>query len=346
MHIILFEDNEVSRLSPISTGKPAFSISVGSLRLIDLVRRLEGDLELIVRPHLKELVRENYPETWTPAKGPRKGPFLLINARTVPTAAILSVWQSLMKDAGNGAVLYHDRTVVAAWLGAAAKFPEQEMGSGQLTGLIQDMRLAPMKKTLKADMLETTCDVIRHHLNIIDSNLEYRLSLGQYREVADGVFIPNNGSPEPTIGDYFVSDSRKGPILIESGVDIGPFCLLRGPVYIGENSKVIESAAIKDKVAINRVCKIGGEVEASTIEPYTNKQHHGFLGHSYLGSWVNLGAGTCNSDLKNSYNDVCMDTVMGKVPSGMQFLGCVIGDYSKTASIQVFLPEKRLVPVV
>jgi glucose-1-phosphate thymidylyltransferase len=72
-------------------------------------------------------------------------------------------------------------------------------------------------------------------------------------------------------------------------------------------------------------------VEASIVEPYTNKQHHGFLGHSYLGSWINLGAGTCNSDLKNTYGPVNMEYPMGKSTTGMQFLGCIMGDYSKTA---------------
>ncbi|MEX2027317.1 MAG: glucose-1-phosphate thymidylyltransferase, partial [Pirellulaceae bacterium] len=60
-------------------------------------------------------------------------------------------------------------------------------------------------------------------------------------------------------------------------------------------------------------------------------QHHGFLGHSYLGSWINLGAGTCNSDLKNSYGTVKMEYRGQQVSTGMQFVGCLIGDYSKTA---------------
>ncbi len=72
-------------------------------------------------------------------------------------------------------------------------------------------------------------------------------------------------------------------------------------------------------------------MEASSIEPYTNKQHHGFLGHSYLGSWINLGAGTCNSDLKNTYGSVSMQYKDGRVATAMQFHGCIIGDYAKTA---------------
>jgi glucose-1-phosphate thymidylyltransferase len=94
---------------------------------------------------------------------------------------------------------------------------------------------------------------------------------------------------------------------------------------------VIEHAALKDGVALGHTVKIGGEVEASVIESFTNKQHHGFLGHSYLGSWINLGAGTCNSDLKNTYGKINIQYGEHKVASGMQFLGCIMGDYSKTA---------------
>jgi glucose-1-phosphate thymidylyltransferase len=94
---------------------------------------------------------------------------------------------------------------------------------------------------------------------------------------------------------------------------------------------VIEHAAIKHGVAIGHTTKIGGEVEASIIEAYSNKQHHGFLGHSYLGSWINLGAGTSNSDLKNTYGQVNMEYAGRKVSTGMQFVGAVIGDYAKTA---------------
>ena len=76
---------------------------------------------------------------------------------------------------------------------------------------------------------------------------------------------------------------------------------------------------------------MGGEIEGVQTEPWSNKQHFGFLGHSYLGSWINLGAGTCNSDLKNTYGIVNMIYGDRKVSTGMQFVGCVMGDYSRTA---------------
>jgi glucose-1-phosphate thymidylyltransferase len=79
------------------------------------------------------------------------------------------------------------------------------------------------------------------------------------------------------------------------------------------------------------MCKVGGEIEASTIEAFTNKQHTGYLGHSYLGRWVNLGAGTSNSNLKNTYGTVRMEVMGRQVDTGMQFMGCVVGDFTRSA---------------
>ena len=133
------------------------------------------------------------------------------------------------------------------------------------------------------------------------------------------------------LGQYVVTDTSAGPIVLDEGASVGPLSLLSGPAYLGTNCRVNEHAAIKHGVALGHTTRIGGEVEASIVEPYSNKQHYGFLGHSYLGSWINLGAGTSNSDLKNTYGQVNMEYAGRKVPSGMQFVGTVIGDYAKTA---------------
>jgi glucose-1-phosphate thymidylyltransferase len=168
---------------------------------------------------------------------------------------------------------------------------------------------------------------VRHNLEQFSANLQHRLDAGGYSEIADGVFAAEGA----TLGQYCVADAGKGPILLDVGASVGPHCFLRGPAYLGPKSRIIEHSAIKDAVSLGHTTKIGGEVEASIVEPYTNKQHHGFLGHSYLGSWINLGAGTCNSDLKNTYGQVKMDYRGEQVATGMQFVGCIMGDYSKTA---------------
>ena len=65
-------------------------------------------------------------------------------------------------------------------------------------------------------------------------------------------------------------------------------------------------------------------------ETLTLKGHEGFVGHSYLGRWVNLGAGTTTSNLKNTYGSVALWTPDGVRDTGLQFLGTLFGDHAKT----------------
>ena len=326
MHIILFEDSLVSQLYPTTVSKPAFLLNVGSYQLVDLVKRLGITVEAVVRPHLRDVVAADYPEFWTPEKGQREGPILLLNARAVPHAKLLDVLKRLIEQE-RGGVVSNGHQIACVYLPghSTASLPNQAVGAGQLMGLIGDMKLDSIDASIP--LLEFTHDLVRFQMKMLNENLEDRLRIDTYREIEDGVFA----SGDVSIGDYHVFDTKKGPILLEDGVNIGPYCFIRGPVYIGKNTKVIEHAAIKDSVTIMETAKVGGEVETSTIGAYSNKQHHGFLGHSYLGSWINLGAGTCNSDLKNTYGEVTTEFSGRKIKSGMQFLGCVIGDYSKTA---------------
>lgn len=170
-------------------------------------------------------------------------------------------------------------------------------------------------------------DVVSAHMQCMNESTQYRIAISDYTQLQDGVFVGKDVS----IGEYECIRTDGGPIILEDNVKVGPFCFLEGPLYAGANTRVIEHSSLKDGVSLGHTAKIGGEVEASVIESYSNKQHHGFLGHSYLGSWINLGAGTCNSDLKNTYGKINMQYGDEKVSTAMQFLGCIIGDYSKSA---------------
>jgi len=170
-------------------------------------------------------------------------------------------------------------------------------------------------------------EVVAAHMACMNDSTEHRIATGDYSQLQDGVFVGTNVS----IGKYESIHTSGGAIVLDDDVQVGPFCFLEGPLYAGQKTRVIEHSSIKDGVSLGHTTKIGGEVEASVIEPYTNKQHHGFLGHSYLGSWINLGAGTCNSDLKNTYGKINIEYGDEKIATGMQFLGCIMGDYSKSA---------------
>ncbi len=128
-----------------------------------------------------------------------------------------------------------------------------------------------------------------------------------------------------------VIDAEAGPVFIGRNVTVMPQSTIVGPVSIADGSSIKAGARIYEDTSIGPMCKIGGEVEASIVLGYSNKQHDGFLGHSYVGEWVNLGAGTTTSDLKNNYSTIKVIVDGQLVDSRSQFVGSVIGDHSKTA---------------
>ncbi len=324
MHIIIFEENTFPQLFPTTIARAAFSINIGSYRLIDLALRFSDNVEVVVRPYLRNLVAKDFPSLWTPEKGERTEPILLLNARVVPHVDIFEQLKQMIQ-AGRSGVVSSAHGVACALFSHKNPFPHELVGASQLLGIVADMELPVLN--ISVPMIEYAHDVVRYQTRIMTDNLNDRLRTGEYKEVADGVFSAD-GKP---LGEFCVADSSNGPIIFESGVEVGPYCYFKGPVYVGTNTRILEHSAMKDAVTLGSTSKVGGEVEASIIEPFSNKQHHGFLGHSYLGSWVNLGAGTCNSDLKNTYGEVVMEYANSKVKTGMQFVGCFVGDYAKTA---------------
>jgi UDP-N-acetylglucosamine diphosphorylase/glucosamine-1-phosphate N-acetyltransferase len=128
-----------------------------------------------------------------------------------------------------------------------------------------------------------------------------------------------------------VLDASEGAIVIANGVRIEPNAIIYGPCAIGEGAIVRGGAKIGHGTTIGRQCRVGGEIEESIFSPFGNKQHDGFVGHSCAGSWVNIGAGSCTSDLKNNYGLVRAWTAGRMRDTGRRFLGATIGDHAKVA---------------
>jgi UDP-N-acetylglucosamine diphosphorylase/glucosamine-1-phosphate N-acetyltransferase len=128
-----------------------------------------------------------------------------------------------------------------------------------------------------------------------------------------------------------VIDAANGPVYIDEEVEVHPFTRIEGPCYVGKKS-ILLGTKCREGMSIGPMCRVGGEVEESIIQGHSNKYHDGFLGHAYVGEWVNLGAGTTNSDLKNDYSSVSV-MLDGKRPidTGSTKVGSLIGDHTKTS---------------
>lgn len=138
-------------------------------------------------------------------------------------------------------------------------------------------------------------------------------------------------APGAVVHPMVVIDAENGPVYLDEGVEVHPFTRIEGPCYVGKKS-ILLGTKCREGNSIGPMCRVGGEVEESIIQGYSNKYHDGFLGHAYVGEWVNLGALTTNSDLKNDYSSVSV-SLDGHNPidTGSTKVGSLIGDHTKTS---------------
>jgi UDP-N-acetylglucosamine diphosphorylase/glucosamine-1-phosphate N-acetyltransferase len=126
-----------------------------------------------------------------------------------------------------------------------------------------------------------------------------------------------------------VFDVSHGPVVVESGTEVRSGTRLEGPLWIGANARVL-GGEIRGS-AIGPYCTVRGELAASVFLGYANKAHDGFVGTSVVGRWVNFGAGSITSNLKNTYGPIRLDVAGTTIDTGLQFLGSLVGDHAKTA---------------
>ena len=140
-----------------------------------------------------------------------------------------------------------------------------------------------------------------------------------------GIVVSKGASVEA----FVLLDASSGPICLAPEVIVKSHSTIEGPAFIGEGTQIV-GARIRGGCTIGEHCRVGGEVEQSILQGYVNKYHDGFLGHSYIGSWVNFGAGTTNSDLKNNYSAVRVTLRDKEIDTLQTKVGSFVGDHVKT----------------
>ena len=195
-----------------------------------------------------------------------------------------------------------------------------------LTKQLDDIEICGMRlKDLEHPDFEYPWEIIAWQRENALKIVELRITDYELRE--KNVYVGKNVA----IDQFVIFNTDQGVIIIDDCAHVYPFSYIEGPCYIGAHTEIKSHSQIRKNTSIGHHCKIGGEVSGSIFQPYTNKAHHGFVGDSYIGSWVNLGAGTTTSNLKNTYGPVRIEYSGEKIDTGMQFLGCIMGDYVKTA---------------
>jgi UDP-N-acetylglucosamine diphosphorylase / glucose-1-phosphate thymidylyltransferase / UDP-N-acetylgalactosamine diphosphorylase / glucosamine-1-phosphate N-acetyltransferase / galactosamine-1-phosphate N-acetyltransferase len=327
MNICVFEDVVVS-LGPLALSRPTFALLCGAESLLDRQRRaLHGQhWATLVRPEMVDLCHRLYPElpandrAWL-ASAASDG-LVLVNARWL---APRNVERPTAPEVG----LVGDQVAYVALPAGARPLPDAE--SANLSWWLNDWKQTLPTRQVGGVLIEHPWQLVEQNGTALEDDwhwFRYRDSAG----VPAGVSLV--GPSERLVIDRSAKveamtflDTTKGPILIDAGATVQAFSRLTGPCYVGPGTHVL--AARVSGSSFGPHCRIGGEVEASIVQGYTNKAHEGFLGHSFLGEWVNLGAGTITSDLRNDYGNITLTVAGRRVASGLIKVGSFIGDHTK-----------------
>ena len=329
MHVVIFEGSKWHTFAPLSLSRPVFALASGACTLLEKhVRHLRPTrLTLWVRPELADYCRRE----WTPRiKAP-----LAVNEPLDDETALIVSGRSLhfsrfehtedqfaIVDEGN---LIRKAVVRMPGLG-----PDDAMN--RTPRWMQLFDLPRMDE--QARMANYAWDLISWNEESLMEDfvaMHDRPSLrpaGPYHVVHDeNVWIAPDVKIEPGV----VLDGGRGPVMLDAGCSIGANSVLKGPCYIGRHAQVSPLCAIRPGTTIGPGCKVGGEINNSILTANSNKAHDGYLGDSYLGEWVNLGAGTTTSNLKNTYGSIRVRLAGREIDTGRRNLGSLIGDHSKTA---------------
>lgn len=338
--ICIYEDYQYSNLLPLVFFRPVYDLRCGILTLREKIENNFPGSKFVLncRDYLQETMSEKNPEHSVNEIDDGTETCLFINGRLVVDKKIAGQLSALKENT----VLKYDNAVIAV------------NASGDLLNLLKekvknvmDFESAELNIDSKIEknaillnyqwdfIGQNGAEIINDFNNLVDRNSEMikgKVYDGVFMVNKDDIFIDEGAKVKPGV----VLDAEEGPIYIGKGAKVFPNAVIEGPCFIGEKSQIKIGAKIYENTSIGEVCKVGGEVEESIIHSYSNKQHDGFLGHAYLGCWVNLGADTNNSDLKNNYGNVKV-TVNGKtIDSGSMFVGLTVGDHSKSSINTMF----------
>ena len=311
MEFSLFEDDKWGNFLPISATRHLGQQLLGTVPLLEHAMRRFGvpRVSLLGRNYLKDTVEEATRLDYNASTGAQ----LLVNARLNPLLDV-KAWTTLPP----GSAVF-DRGEVAI---ASVRTPDLER-LVSLDGTIAQSRLKTVTKGM--ERLEAPQPLLfTHPWELLESN--GTAIWAEVKKSQNRVVISEGAQVE----EFVTFDPTGGPIIIDEGARVESFSRLSGPCYVGKGASVL-SGLIRGGTTIGEGCKVGGEVAHSVLYGHTNKAHLGYLGHSLVGEWVNIGAGAVTSDLKNTYGTIRVVRGQDKVDTGLVKLGAMVGDMARVS---------------
>lgn len=347
MRICLFEDELTLNLLPLNYLRHSSEIICGAFTLLNKFKTVSPEsirIDIHSANYRKKLVSENIKNT--AVNDFKNDDYLFLNSRLIYSEKFLNELINLFNKL-SGKFIIKGKTIIAGLV--------SKNKIGILTGLLNKkdnfvsaevFEKAGLKKIdikrLKSLRTSDFTEINYHFetINLLNSELDKDLTKLFKHAVTNSAAKHKNAdvinkeniyiSPKVNILPGVVIDASDGKVYISDNVKIEPFTYIKGPVYIGKNTTIRSGSHLYGPLSIGDNCKISGEIINSVFMSYVNKQHYGFVGHSYLCSWVNLGAGTTTSNLKNNYSTIRVKWNNEETDTKTIFLGSIIGDFTKT----------------
>lgn len=335
--IALFDDG-MCGFGPLSDLRATFDQRLGMLTAVERAAHVGDDASLWPAPDLERCTRERHPSALVRALADRREVLCLNGACADWSRAVCLSADEAIADSLGGLVacrLPHD----------AAMRVLSRIGHGQVKAQQCASRVhvaTPTEEPVRTPwgLLNALDAAMRADAPLLAASTGFR----RWRAGSG----PSDGLPfgVTVVGDAAVAvhesarawpgtviDATGGPVVIGDHATIRPGSVLVGPVAVLAGSTIAERSLIKARSVIGPSCKVGGEVGSCVFHAHSNKVHDGHLGDAIVGEWVNIGAGTCNSNLLNTYGEVMarLDANSPISRTGRNFYGCTIGDHVKVA---------------
>jgi len=317
--LYFFDDIRARQFEPFALTRPGSELRAGTSLIRRRWERATGlqSAGFISSRHLAHFEEGNAPPAVAPNSEIPAGSVIVNTRCVIPMDLALDRFDLLMCEGAACAVKL------------ARGFPMSQFADGSIDiGSIQTtlggQRIKGRWINDVWDFIGTLTDQLMEDIPIRAKALEGVAKTKAAKVGEHGIFVEEGAE----IGPQVVLDATAGPILVRRGTVVAPFTHLVGPISVGRDSQIrgdrIEASSIGDR------SKVRGELSHSIFLGHSNKGHAGFVGHSYLGRWVNLGALTTTSNMKNTYGPVHLWTPSGVRDTGQQFLGTMFGDHAKT----------------
>jgi len=335
MIVALFEDESYVNFLPLTYTRPVYECRSGMLSFLERSEKMlpESDLVLFTRDYLVPTLRKRLSFSVNKLDAINDETLLVNGTLLVDEEVKRLVKKKLSR---NVMIKQGGRLAVAQLSEELAKKHAKELCKPVTRSLMEKM--AKKCETLESsklvffnypwDLVNSCAELIKEDYSRL-GRLESEGSIDDRASIygdEEQVYVGEGSSIECSVA----LDARQGPIYIGKGTAVHAGSRITGPTYIGDKV-IIPSGLIREGCSIGDVCRIGGELEETIVQGYTNKYHTGFIGHAYIGEWVNLGAATTNSDLKNTYGNVRVTVEAKKVNTHSSKVGCFIGDHAKTS---------------